>query len=83
MAAGLQHTQYTIRRKVLQLAATSFHVFDPNEQVVFYSKMKAFALKEDIEALAFGEQQQLMARLTGNDKRGNEKRAEKHPRNAR
>jgi len=48
MAIQLQHAQYTVRRKVLQLVGASFHVFDPNEQVVFYSKLKAFALKEDI-----------------------------------
>ena len=36
----------------------------------------------EIEVLAFEEQQQLMARLTGNYKRGNERRATNHPRNS-
>ena len=44
---------------------------------------RARAFKEDMEASAFREQQQLMARLTGNYKRGNEKQAKNHPRNAR
>ena len=44
---------------------------------------RARAFKEDIEALSFDEQQQLMARLTGNYKRGNERQAKNHPRNAR
>ncbi|MEO8739608.1 MAG: hypothetical protein ABI537_07895 [Casimicrobiaceae bacterium] len=35
----------------------------------------------DVEGLAFEDQQQLMARLTGNYKRGNERRAGNHPRN--
>ena len=44
---------------------------------------RARAFKEDIETLAFREQQQIMAHLTGNYKRGNEKQAKDHPRNAR
>lgn len=44
----LQHSQYTVRRKVLQLLGASFHVYDPNQQVVMFSQMKAFKLKEDI-----------------------------------
>lgn len=44
---------------------------------------RARAFKEDMEALTFDEQQQLMARLTGNYKRGNERQAKNHPRNAR
>lgn len=35
----------------------------------------------EVEVAAFDEQQQLMARLTGNYKRGNERRASDHPRN--
>jgi len=37
--------------------------------------------KESIEVLVLDEQQQLMARLTGNYKRGNEKLAKGHNRN--
>jgi len=42
---------------------------------------QARAFLEDIECLTFGEQQQAMARLTGNYKRGNERVAKNHPRN--
>jgi hypothetical protein len=42
---------------------------------------QARAFLEDIELLKFGEQQQAMARLTGNYKRGNERAAKNHPRN--
>jgi uncharacterized protein YxjI len=45
---NFEHTQYTVRRKVMQLLGASFHVYDPNGQVVMFSKMKAFKLKEDI-----------------------------------
>lgn len=40
--------QYTIRRKVFKLLGAEFTIFDDREQVVMYSKQKAFKLKEDI-----------------------------------
>ena len=43
---------------------------------------KADAFLEKVNALPFAAQQQLMARLTGNYKRGNERRARKHFRNS-
>ncbi len=48
MTVHLEHQQYTVRRKVLQLLGATFHVYDPEGNVVFYSRMKAFKLKEDI-----------------------------------
>ena len=48
MSVQFEYQQYTVRRKVMQLLGATFHVFDPNNQVVMYSKMKAFKLKEDI-----------------------------------
>lgn len=42
------HSTYLIRRKVFKLLGGAFHVFGPDGQVVLYSKMKAFKLKEDI-----------------------------------
>ena len=42
---------------------------------------KAMKFIESIYTLSFDEQQQLMARLTGNYKRGNERIAKKHHRN--
>ena len=43
-----QHRQYMVRRKVLKLLGGAFHVYDPAGNVIGYSKMKAFKLKEDI-----------------------------------
>lgn len=53
---------YLIRRKVFKLAGGAFHIFDPHGQLVMYSHMKAFKLKEDIR-LYTGEdkQQELLA----------------------
>ncbi len=44
----LTQTQFTVRRKVLKLLGGAFHVYDANQQVIAYSKLKAFKLKEDI-----------------------------------
>lgn len=41
-------TVYTLRRKVFSLMHTNFHVYDEQEQLVLYCRMKAFRLKEDI-----------------------------------
>ena len=48
LSALLAHDQYMIRRKVLKLFGGAFHVYDAAGQVIMYSKMKAFKLKEDI-----------------------------------
>ena len=42
------HTHYVIRRKVFKIFGAAFHVYDEQGNVVFFSKMKAFKLKEDI-----------------------------------
>lgn len=43
-----QHQSYMIRKKVFKLLGEAFHIYDPAGQVAFYSKLKAFKLKEDI-----------------------------------
>lgn len=48
---------FLIRRKVFKLAGGAFHIFDPHGQLVMYSHMKAFKLKEDIR-LYTGEDKQ-------------------------
>jgi hypothetical protein len=52
MAIPLEHSLYTVHRKVLQLVGASFRVLDSSDQVVFYSQLKAFKLKEDIRLYA-------------------------------
>ncbi|MBD3918889.1 hypothetical protein H8B09_09010 [Paenibacillus sp. PR3] len=41
-------SKYLVRKQVLSLIGAKFHIFDENEQVVMFSQMKAFKLKEDI-----------------------------------
>jgi uncharacterized protein YxjI len=40
--------RYMIRRKFFKLFGGAFHIYDEADNVVFYSKMKAFKLKEDL-----------------------------------
>jgi hypothetical protein len=48
MTLELTHPTYTIRRKFLKLFGNDFKVFDPAENLVLFSKQKAFKLREDI-----------------------------------
>ena len=58
-----------------------FIIFHKNRKATTLRGLKAFEFKDDIENLSFAELQQLMARLTGNYKHGNEKVAKNHLRN--
>jgi hypothetical protein len=42
------HESYLVRRKIFKVFGAAFHIYDPNGRVAFYSKQKAFKLKEDI-----------------------------------
>jgi uncharacterized protein YxjI len=42
------HPTDLIRRKVFTLLGAAFHIYDPAGELVLFSKMKAFKLKEDI-----------------------------------
>ncbi|MBC2697199.1 MAG: hypothetical protein HF976_10270 [ANME-2 cluster archaeon] len=48
MSDSFSHQKYLVRRKILKLFGAAFHIYDPDGNVAFYSKMKAFKLKEDI-----------------------------------
>lgn len=47
-ASVYTHPTYTVRRQIFKLLGAAFHIYDPNGNVAFYSKQKAFKLKEDI-----------------------------------
>jgi uncharacterized protein YxjI len=42
------HSKYLIRKKFLKLFGEDITVFDPNGNVAFFARLKAFKLKEDI-----------------------------------
>ena len=62
--ARFQHTSYTIRRKILKIFGAAFHVFAPDGSVVFFSKMKAFKLREDVRLYASEEMTEELVTIT-------------------
>ncbi|PTL79580.1 hypothetical protein [Vitiosangium sp. GDMCC 1.1324] len=49
LAAGrFGQSRYMIRRKFFKIFGGAFHIYDDAGNVAFYSKMKAFKLKEDL-----------------------------------
>lgn len=42
------HPTYVVRRKFFKIFGSAFHVYDSAAQVAFYSRQKAFRLKEDL-----------------------------------
>jgi uncharacterized protein YxjI len=48
IVSAFSHNEYVLRRKVFTFLGAKFHVYDPSGNVVLFSKMKAFKLKEDV-----------------------------------
>lgn len=58
-------------------------LFRRGKKVTTLRGQKAAEFESAVGGMTFAEQQQLMARATGNYKRGNERNARNHPRNRR
>lgn len=58
MDSRFQHPTYLVRKKILTLFGGAFHIFDPQGNLVFFSQMKAFKLKEDIRVYGDESKQQ-------------------------
>ena len=61
---AFQHDQYLFRKKVLKLFGGAFHVYDERGDVVFFSKQKAFKLKEDIRVYSDESQNQELLKIS-------------------
>ena len=48
MDSRFSYQNYLIRKNIMSVAGAKFHIFNSDGQEVFFSKMKAFKLKEDI-----------------------------------
>ncbi|MFD0682524.1 MULTISPECIES: hypothetical protein [unclassified Paenibacillus] len=48
MIPKLNQTQYLVRKKILSILGSKFHIYDNSGQLVLFSQLKAFKLKEDI-----------------------------------
>ena len=60
-----------------------YHILHHGKKATVLRGHKAIDFEDDLNTLSDNELQQLMARLTGNYKHGNERKAKNHPRNAR
>ena len=58
-----------------------YHILHHGQKATVLRGHRAKDFKEEIDSLSENEMQQLMARLTGNYKHGNERVAKNHPRN--
>ena len=56
-------------------------IYHHGKQATILRGNRAEKTRGDLEASPFDEQQQIMARITGNYKRGNERKAKRHQRN--
>lgn len=48
MEQRYNYSNYLIRKKVFKFLGNAFHIYAPDGSVLFYAKLKAFKLKEDI-----------------------------------
>lgn len=48
VALRFTHASYLVRKKFWQVLGATFHIYDPDGELAFYSKQKAFKLREDI-----------------------------------
>ncbi len=48
MGEQFNYQNYQVRRKIFTFLGAKFHVYNPNKEVVLFSKLKAFKLKEDV-----------------------------------
>ena len=48
LAPRFQYATYLLRRQFFKLFGAAFHIYGPDGEMLFYSKQKAFRLKEDI-----------------------------------
>jgi hypothetical protein len=58
------HPTYVLRKKVFKIFGDAFHIFDPSGQVVIYSKLKAFRLREDIRLYSSEDMQHELLRIS-------------------
>ena len=59
---AFQHNYYLFRRKVFKMFGGAFHVYDESGNLLFYSKQKAFKLREDFRV--YSDERQVEELLT-------------------
>lgn len=64
MHPAFAHDTFLVRRKVLKLFGGAFHIYDPQGNLVLFSAMKAFKLKEDIRLFTDESQTTELVKIT-------------------
>ena len=52
MSDYIDHDQYYIRKKLIKVLGSSFHIYDSEDNLILFSSQKAFKLKEDIRVFS-------------------------------
>lgn len=63
MNHAFSYEEYIIRKKVLSVMGAKLHIYNSSEELVLFSKMKAFKLKEDIALYTDETMQQELLRI--------------------
>ncbi len=63
MSTQFQHDFYLVRKKVFKIFGEAFHIYDAAGNMVFYSKLKAFKLREDIRLFTGEDMQTELLRI--------------------
>lgn len=63
MTATFAHPRYTIRRKVLRLFGGAFHLYSDAGELVLYSDMKRFRIREDIRLYRDASKRETLLRI--------------------
>jgi hypothetical protein len=62
--ARFSHTQYSIKRKLLQAFGATFYLYDANENLILWAEQKAFKLKEDLRLYADDQKTRELLRIS-------------------
>jgi len=57
------HTNYSIKRKLLQAFGATFYLYDSNENLILWAEQKAFKLKEDLRLYADDQKSRELLRI--------------------
>lgn len=58
------YNQYLVRRKVFSVLGAKFHIYNSNQELVMFSQLKAFKLKEDIRLYSDESMTQELLKIT-------------------
>ncbi|UQZ35913.1 hypothetical protein C2I18_21660 [Paenibacillus sp. PK3_47] len=64
MNTAFNYTSYVIRKKVLSILGAKLHIYNSSEELVMYSELKPFRMKEDITLFTDESKDKELLRIT-------------------